>query len=90
MASDRPNAATDTEADMNSYTMHQVGMARQHERLASAHRAYDAKQARVGKRPGHAAHTTDIPPQGSLGWLRDAIGGLAAHLTARAPQPSSR
>jgi hypothetical protein len=80
---------TDTEADMNSYTMHQVGMARQHERLATAHRAYDAKQARANARPSRATHTTDIPPQRPLAWLRDTIGGLAAHLTARATQPNS-
>lgn len=74
---------------MNSYTMHQVGMARQHERLASAHRAYDAKQARASARPGRVSNTTDVPPQRSLAWLRDTIGGLASHLTARATQPSS-
>jgi hypothetical protein len=74
---------------MNSYTMHQVGMARQHERLASAHRAYDAKQARISTRPGRATHTTDVQPNGPLSWLRDTIGGLAAHLSARATQPSS-
>lgn len=75
---------------MNSYTMHQVGMARQHERLASAHRAYDGKQARISTRPSRAANTTDIPPQRSLGWLRGTIGGLAAHLMPRATQPGSR
>jgi hypothetical protein len=74
---------------MNSYTMHQVGMARQHERLASAQRAYDGKQARISTRPSRAAHTTDIPPQRPFGWLRDTIGGLAAHLTARATHPST-
>mgnify|MGYP000418554094 CR=1 FL=1 len=75
---------------MNSYTMHQVGMARQHERLASAHRAYDAKQARISTRPSRAAHTTDVQTHRTLSWLRDTIGGVAAHLTARAPQPSHR
>jgi hypothetical protein len=79
---------TDTEADMNSYTMHQVGMARQHERLASAHRAYDAKQARANARPGRASHATDVQRQHPLGWLRDTIGNIAAHLTARTTQPS--
>lgn len=74
---------------MNSYTMHQVGMARQHERLASAHRAYDAKQARAHVRTSRVANTTDIPPQRPLSWLRETIGGLAGHLTARATQPSS-
>ncbi len=78
---------TDTEADMNSYTMHQVGMARQHERLASAHRAYDAKQARADARPSRATHSTDVPHR-PLSWLRDTIGGLAAHITARQAQPS--
>lgn len=74
---------------MNSYTMHQVGMARQHERLASAHRAHDVKQARVSARPSRVTHTTDVAPQRPLGWLRDTIGGLAAHLTARATHPST-
>ena len=73
---------------MNSYTMHQVGMARQHERLASAHRAYDAKQARANARPSRAKHTTDVQTQRPFAWLRDTIGGLAAQLTARATQPS--
>ncbi|MDQ2673318.1 MAG: hypothetical protein M3Y40_01545 [Chloroflexota bacterium] len=79
---------TDTEADMNSYTMHQVGMARQHERLASAHRAYDAKQARANARPSRAAHTADVHRQSPLSWLRETIGGAAAHFTARTTQPS--
>jgi hypothetical protein len=73
---------------MNSYTMHQVGMARQHERLASAHRAHDAKQARANARPSRAAHTTTVGHQSPLSWLRDTIAGAAAHFTARTTQPS--
>jgi len=73
---------------MNSYTMHQVGRARQHERIASAHRAYDAKQARANARPSRASHTTDVRRQHPLTWLRNTIGGIAAHLTARTAQPS--
>jgi len=76
---------------MNSYTMHQVGMARQHERLASAHRARDAKWARSAARATAATtQTTDIPTQRPFTWLRDAVGSVASHLTARATQPSRR
>ena len=74
---------------MNSYTMHQVGMARQHERLASAHRDREAKWARSAVRPTAATtQTTDIPTQRPFTWLRDAVGSVASHLTARATQPS--
>jgi hypothetical protein len=73
---------------MNSYTMHQVGMARQHERLASAHSHREAKLARAAARPASTTTTTDIPTQRPFTWLRDAVGTVASHLTARATQPS--
>ena len=74
---------------MNSYTMHQVGMARQHDRLASAHSHREAKLARSAARPSATTtQTTDIPTQRPFTWLRDAVGSVASHLTARATQPS--
>jgi hypothetical protein len=66
---------------MNSYTMHHVGMARQHDRLASADRARQAKADRPASRAtGTAVHTTDIPAR-PWAWLREMVGSFTTHLT---------
>jgi len=68
---------------MNSYTMHHVGMARQHDHLASADRARQAMAARSASRAaGTAAHTTDIPAR-PWAWLREMVGSFTTHLAFR-------
>lgn len=68
---------------MNSYTMHQVGMARQHERLASADRARLAKAARPAARAAVTAHTTDVQTHRPLSWLRETVETFASHIAFR-------
>lgn len=72
---------------MNSYTMHSLANARQHERLAHAAKDREVRQSRRAAAAARGADVSDVPAQHPFAWLREAAASFTDRLITRARVP---